>query len=159
MIRVGSGNDLHRLIPGKPLILGGITIPSDLGADGHSDADCLFHAITDALLGSLALGDIGLHFYDKDPRWTGADSRIFLEEALRLSKEMGWSVVNVDSTISLEKPKLRPFIDEIRQSIARSLGIELNCVSVKAKTGEGVDAVGERRAIRAEAVLLIQKDR
>jgi 2-C-methyl-D-erythritol 2,4-cyclodiphosphate synthase len=158
MIRVGSGNDLHRLVPGKPLILGGITIPSDLGADGHSDADCLFHAITDALLGSLALGDIGLHFSDKDPRWTGADSRIFLEEALRLSKEMGWSVVNVDTTISLEKPKLRPFIDEIRQSIARSLGIELSCVSVKAKTGESVDAVGERRAIRAEAILLIQKD-
>jgi len=157
MIRVGSGNDLHRLVPGKPLILGGITIPSDLGADGHSDADCLFHAITDALLGSLALGDIGLHFSDKDPRWTGADSRIFLEEALRMAKEMGWSVVNVDTTISLEKPKLRPFIDEIRQSIARSLGIDLSCVSVKAKTGESVDAVGERRAIRAEAVLLIQK--
>ncbi len=157
MLRIGFGNDVHRLVADKPLILGGVVIESDLGAEGHSDADALLHAVTDAVLGALALGDIGSHFSDKDPRWKNADSRIFLAEAVRMIGEKGFRVVNVDSTIDLEKPKLRPRILEMRQNLAEILRIEIDAVSVKAKTGEGVDAVGERRAVRAESVVLIEK--
>src|SRR6476469_7639961 len=139
MLRIGFGNDIHRLVAGKKLILGGMAIDSEFGAEGHSDADALLHAVTDALLGALALGDIGTHFSDKDERWKNADSLIFLAEAVRLSKEKGFRVVNIDSTIKLEKPKLRPFIDGMRENLARVLEIEVSCVSVKAKTGEKVD--------------------
>lgn len=155
MYRIGFGNDVHRLEKDKPLILGGIRIESDLGAVGHSDADALLHAITDALLGALALGDIGAHFSDKDPQWKNADSKIFLREAARMLKEKNYRVTNVDSTISLEMPKLRPHIDAMRERIAQILDVEIEQVSVKAKTGERVDAVGERRAIRAEAIVLL----
>jgi 2-C-methyl-D-erythritol 2,4-cyclodiphosphate synthase len=157
MFRVGFGNDVHRLISGRPLILGGVRIESELGAKGHSDADALLHAVTDALLGALALGDIGLHFSDKDERWKNADSKMFLREAVRMIKERGFRVVNIDSTISLEKPKLRPHIDAMRENLAGILEIDLTCVSVKAKTGEKVDAVGESRAIKAEAVVLLEQ--
>lgn len=157
MFRVGFGNDVHRLISGRPLILGGVRIESELGAKGHSDADALLHAVTDALLGALALGDIGLHFSDKDERWKNADSKMFLREAVRMIKERGFRVVNIDSTISLEKPKLRPHIDAMRKNLAGILEIDLTCVSVKAKTGEKVDAVGESRAIKAEAVVLLEQ--
>jgi 2-C-methyl-D-erythritol 2,4-cyclodiphosphate synthase len=157
MYRIGFGNDIHRLEAGKKLILGGVEIDSDLGAVGHSDADALFHAVTDAILGALALGDIGSHFSDKDARWKNADSRVFLTEALLLMKEKKFTVVNVDSIVSLEKPKLRPYIDAIRENLARSLEIEIDAISVKAKTGEGVDAVGTGNAIRAEAVILLEK--
>jgi len=157
MYRIGFGNDVHRLEAGKKLILGGIQIDSKLGAVGHSDADALFHAVTDAILGALALGDIGSHFSDKDARWKGSDSLVFLAEALRLMKQKGFAVVNIDSIISLEKPKLRPYINAIRENLARSLEIEIDCVSVKAKTGEGVDAVGKSNAIKAEAVILLEK--
>ncbi len=153
--RIGFGNDIHRLEAGKPLILGGVRVAPDKGAVGHSDADALLHAVTDALLGALALGDIGAHFSDRDPRWKNADSFVFLKQAVEMIKEKGFSVVNVDSTIDLEKPKLRPFVDKMRENLARVLEIEMNCVSVKAKTGEGVDAVGEQKAIRAEAVVLV----
>ena len=153
--RVGFGNDIHRLITGRPLILGGVLIESDLGAEGHSDADALLHAVTDAILGALALGDIGSHFSDKEAKWKNADSLIFLNETVRMMKNSGFRVVNIDSTISLEKPKLRPHIEAMRGNLARALEIEVNCVSVKAKTGEEVDAVGERRAIKAEAVVLL----
>ena len=156
MLRIGFGNDIHRLVFGKPLILGGVLIPSELGAEGHSDADALLHAITDAILGALALGDIGSHFSDKDERWKNADSFVFLNEAMQMMKIKGFRVVNVDSTISLEKPKLRLHIDAMRENLARSLEVDLDCVSVKAKTGEKVDAVGENRAIKAEAVILLE---
>ncbi len=159
MYRIGFGNDIHRLEAGKKLILGGVEIDSDLGAVGHSDADALFHAVTDAILGALALGDIGSHFSDKDARWKNADSRVFLAEVMRLTKEKGFAIVNVDSIVSLEKPKLRPFIDAIRENLARSLEIGIDTVSVKAKTGEGVDAVGTSCAIQAEAVILLEKNR
>jgi 2-C-methyl-D-erythritol 2,4-cyclodiphosphate synthase len=157
MFRIGFGNDIHRLEENRPLILGGILLESDLGAVGHSDADALTHAITDAILGALALGDIGSHFSDKDERWKNVDSFVFLNEAVKLMKNKGFRVVNLDSTISLEKPKLRPYIDKMREKLAKSLEIEIDCVSVKAKTGEKVDAVGERRAIKAEAVILLTK--
>jgi 2-C-methyl-D-erythritol 2,4-cyclodiphosphate synthase len=157
MFRIGFGNDIHRLVANRPLILGGILIESDLGAEGHSDADALTHAITDAILGALALGDIGSHFSDKDERWKNADSFVFLAHTVKLMKEKGFSVVNVDSTISLEQPKLRPYIDKMREKLAEALEIEIDCVSVKAKTGEGIDAVGEQRAIKAEAVLMLKK--
>jgi 2-C-methyl-D-erythritol 2,4-cyclodiphosphate synthase len=134
-----------------------VRIESDLGAVGHSDADALLHAVTDAILGALALGDIGSHFSDKDEKWKNADSSIFLSEAVRLIKEKGFAVVNIDSTINLEKPKLRPFINAMRENLARILDIEIGFVSIKAKTGEKVDAVGNRQAIKAEAVVLLEK--
>ncbi|HRH41010.1 MAG TPA: 2-C-methyl-D-erythritol 2,4-cyclodiphosphate synthase [Pyrinomonadaceae bacterium] len=157
MFRIGFGNDIHRLVEGKPLILGGILIPSEKGAEGHSDADVLLHAVTDAILGALALGDIGSHFSDKDERWKNANSLIFLNEAVRMMKEKDFEIVNLDSTISLEKPKLRPYIDQMRQILAESLELEIDCVSVKAKTGEKIDAIGENRAIKAEVIILLEK--
>ena len=157
MYRIGFGNDVHRLVEGKPLILGGVKIASELGAVGHSDADALLHAITDAILGALALGDIGSHFSDKDERWKNADSFVFLKEVVRMMKEKGFRVVNVDSTIHLEKPKLRPHIKKMREKIAHCLEIEIAQVSVKAKTGEKVDAVGMSRAVRAEAITLLSQ--
>lgn len=157
MFRIGFGSDIHRLEQGKPLILGGVLIPSEKGAVGHSDADALTHAITDAILGALAVGDIGSHFSDKDEKWKGADSFVFLREAVRIMKEKGFCVGNIDSTISLEKPKLRPFIDEMREKLAEILEIEIENISIKAKTGEKVDAVGEEKAIKTEAVVLLQK--
>ncbi|HMS39339.1 MAG TPA: 2-C-methyl-D-erythritol 2,4-cyclodiphosphate synthase [Pyrinomonadaceae bacterium] len=157
MYRIGFGNDIHRLESGKTLILGGVKIESAFGAVGHSDADCLTHAVTDAILGAAALGDIGLHFSDKDARWKDADSFVFLRHAVKLVKEKGFSVVNLDSTINLETPKLRPFIAAMRENLANAIEIEIEAVSVKAKTGEKVDAVGESRAIKAEAVVLLER--
>ncbi len=156
MFRIGFGNDIHRLETGKPLILGGVLIESEKGAVGHSDADALTHAVTDAILGALALGDIGSHFSDKDERWKNADSFVFLRVAVSLMKEKGFKVVNVDSTVSLETPRLRPFIDAMRENLANALEVEITQVSVKAKTGEKVDAVGKSEAIKAEAVVLLQ---
>jgi 2-C-methyl-D-erythritol 2,4-cyclodiphosphate synthase len=154
-MRIGFGNDIHKLEEGIPLVIGGVEIPSDQGAVGHSDADVLFHAITDAILGAMALGDIGSHFPSTDDRWKGADSEVFLSEAVRLMRSEAMSVANVDSIITLETPKLRPYIEEIRKSIASVLMTDLKNVSVKAKTAEGLDAVGERRAIKAEACILL----
>jgi 2-C-methyl-D-erythritol 2,4-cyclodiphosphate synthase len=157
MFRIGLGNDIHRLETGKPLILGGVSIASEKGAVGHSDADALTHAVTDAILGALALGDIGSHFSDKDERWRGAESFVFLRFVVGLMKEKGYAVVNVDSTVSLETPRLRPHIDAMRENLANALEIETGCVSVKAKTGEKVDAVGKSEAIRADAVVLLKE--
>lgn len=157
MFRVGFGNDLHRLVEGKPLILGGVLIPSEKGAEGHSDADALLHAVTDAILGALALGDIGTHFSDKDEKWKGSDSLIFLNEAVRMMKENRFKLVNLDSTISLEKPKLRPHIQAMREILAKNLEVEIDSISVKAKTGEKIGTVGECRAIKAEVIVLLQK--
>jgi len=160
MFRVGFGSDIHRLAEGRPLILGGVTIDSDLGAEGHSDADALTHAVTDALLGALALGDIGTHFPNNDERWKNAESFVFLRFALGLVKQRGYSVVNVDSTIHLERPKLRDYIERMQEGIADALEVESSAISIKAKTGEAVDAVGEGRAVRADAiVLLIRNER
>ncbi len=156
-MRIGFGNDIHKLEFGKPLILGGVEIPSEFGAVGHSDADALFHAVTDAILGALALGDIGSHFSDEDERWKDAVSLIFLKEAVRLMKENDYQIENVDSIISLEKPKLRPFIEMMRENLARELEVEITQISIKAKTGEGLDAIGTSRAIKAEACILLHK--
>lgn len=156
-MRIGFGNDIHKLEFGKPLILGGVEIPSEFGAVGHSDADALFHAVTDAILGALALGDIGSHFSDEDECWKDADSLIFLKESVRLMKENDYQIENVDSIISLEKPKLRPYIEKMRQNLARELEVEITQISIKAKTGEGLDAIGTSRAIKAEACILLRK--
>jgi len=158
MFRIGFGNDIHRLVKGNQLILGGVEIESDKGAEGHSDADALLHAVTDAILGALALGDIGSHFSDRDERWRNADSTVFLRYTVGLMKEKGFRVVNVDSTISLEKPKLRPHIEAMRENLAKILEIEIDSASVKAKTGEKVDAVGENRAIKAEVIVLLAEN-
>jgi 2-C-methyl-D-erythritol 2,4-cyclodiphosphate synthase len=158
MFRIGFGNDIHRLVEGKPLILGGVKLESDKGAEGHSDADALLHAVTDAILGALALGDIGAHFSDQDERWRDADSVVFLRCAVGLMKEKGFRVVNVDSTVNLERPKLRPHIDAMRENLAKILEIEQTGVSVKAKTGESVDAVGDGHAIKVEAIVLLESE-
>lgn len=155
MFRIGFGTDIHRLVTGRPLVIGGVTIDSELGADGHSDADVLLHAITDALLGALALGDLGSHFPNDEPRWQNAESTIFLKYAFGLIKERGYEIANIDCVIDLERPKLRPYIDTMRQNIASALEINIDQVSVKAKSGEKVDAVGELRAVRAQAVVLL----
>lgn len=157
MYRIGFGNDIHRLVPGRRLILGGVEIESDLGAEGHSDADVLMHALTDAILGALALGDIGSHFANSDERWRDSESGVFLRFAVGEAKRLGYSVVNVDSTVSLELPKLRPYIERIREGLALILELTTDRVSIKAKTSEGLDAVGGRNAVRAEAVVLLER--
>jgi 2-C-methyl-D-erythritol 2,4-cyclodiphosphate synthase len=156
-IRTGLGWDVHRLTAGRPLILGGVTIPAALGLDGHSDADILSHAITDALLGAAALGDIGMHFPDTDPRWKDADSRRFLAHARDLVAQAGYRVVNVDATVILERPKLKDFRDAIRQALADTLGLARGQVSVKFKTAERVGPVGEERAAEAQAIVTLQR--
>ncbi len=157
MFKIGFGTDIHRLVAGRPLVIGGVTVDSDLGADGHSDADVLLHAITDALLGSLALGDLGSHFPNDEPRWHNAESTIFLKYAFGLVKERGYEIANIDCVIDLERPKLRPHIDAMRHNIAAALDADPSQISVKAKTGEKVDAVGELRAVRTQAVVLLSK--
>lgn len=155
MFRIGFGSDMHRLKEGRPLVLGGVEIAAEKGADGHSDADALLHAVTDAILGALALGDIGSHFPDTDPQWKDADSLVFLRHTIGLMRAKGFAIANLDSVVHLERPKLRPHIDQMRANLADELNIGFDCVSVKAKTGEGQDAVGENRAIKAEAVVLL----
>ena len=154
--RAGLGYDLHRLVPGRPLILGGVTIPSERGALGHSDADVVCHAVTDAILGAAALGDIGLHFPDSDPRWKDARSLDLLRQTVSMAVERGFEVGNVDVTVMLESPKLRGHIGQIRRSLATVLGIEADRISVKAKTNEGVDAIGRGEAIAAHAIALVR---
>ena len=154
-IRIGEGWDSHRLVPGRPLVLGGVTIPHTHGLDGHSDADALCHAITDAIFGALALGDIGHHFPDTDERFRGADSLALLAEAGRRALQAGWHVVNVDSTIVAQAPKMAPHIAAMRARIGEALGLEAGEVNVKAKTAEKMGPVGEGRAIEARAVCLL----
>ncbi len=157
MIRTGLGWDNHRTAPGRPLILGGVTIACEFGLEGHSDADVLSHAITDAILGASALGDIGMHFPDTDARWKGCDSLVFLRHAKELAVAQGYSIVNVDSTVILEKPKLKDYRLAIREQLARALGIALDCVSVKFKTAERVGPVGEGRSAEAQAIVTLAK--
>ncbi len=157
MFRIGIGHDTHRLSEGRPLILGGVRVESGRGAEGHSDADALSHAVTDAVLGAMCEGDLGVYFPDNDPRWKGADSLQLLARVMWLARERGYRVVNVDATVMLERPKLRPHVEEMRARLAEVLGVGHDCVSVKAKTGEGLDAVGEWRAVAAHAVVLLEK--
>jgi 2-C-methyl-D-erythritol 2,4-cyclodiphosphate synthase len=156
-IRIGFGVDVHRLADGLPLIIGGVTIPSDFGSVGHSDADVLLHAICDALLGAANLRDIGYHFSDKDPKYKGIDSRILLKDSYTLVKEKGYSVVNLDCTVILEKPKVNPHVLTMQNIIAAILEIDVDCVSIKATTHEKVDSFGDSKAIKSYAVALIQK--
>lgn len=155
--RTGLGWDAHRLARDRPLILGGITIPCEFGLEGHSDADVLAHAVTDAILGAAALGDIGMHFPDTDPRWKGCDSVVFLRQARQMAEQQGYHIVNVDSTVILERPRLKDYRDAMREGIARALGIEAACVSVKFKTAEQVGPVGEGKSAEAQAVVLLEK--
>lgn len=154
--RVGMGEDLHRVDDGRTLVLGGVIIEEGPGLLGHSDADVLLHAITDAVLGAAALGDIGRYFPPSDPRYAHADSADFLRKALELAREAGWEVANIDSTVRTERPKLAPYIQHIRERIAEIAGIDLTAVSVKAKTSEGLDAIGRGEAMAATAVVLLE---
>lgn len=156
MIRIGTGYDLHRLEPGRPLILGGVTIPFEKGLAGHSDADALAHAIIDALLGAAALGNIGQHFPDTDPKWKNADSLKLLRQTVTLLRRSHYDIVNIDATIVAQAPKLNPVLDKIRVNLADSLDLGLDRVSVKAKTNEGVGPEGRGDAISVQAVALIQ---
>jgi 2-C-methyl-D-erythritol 2,4-cyclodiphosphate synthase len=156
-LRVGEGWDTHALVPGRPLVLGGVTIPHAQGLLGHSDADALLHAITDAILGGAALGDIGRHFPDTAAEFKGANSLVLLTEAARRVREAGWAVVNVDSTIVAQAPKMAPHIPAMVACIAQALGISPDCVNVKAKTAEAMGPVGEGRAIETRAVCLLAK--
>jgi 2-C-methyl-D-erythritol 2,4-cyclodiphosphate synthase len=149
------GWDVHRLAAGRALILGGVRVPFDSGLEGHSDADILSHAITDALLGSAALGDIGMHFPDTDPQWKGADSAQFLAHAAKLVREAGYEIVNVDATVIIEKPKLKDFRLPIREAVARTLALDVDRVSVKFKTSERVGPVGEGRSAEAQAIVTV----
>ena len=157
--RIGNGYDIHRLVPGRPLILGGVTLdhPDGLGLDGHSDADVLVHALMDALLGALALGDIGKYFPPDDPRWEGADSLMLLEQVVALVRDRGWQVLNVDAVVVAERPKLKPHINAMRSNLAQRLGVELDAVGVKATTNEGLGPEGREEGMSSQAVALLQQ--
>lgn len=154
-LRIGQGWDTHRMEAGRPLIVGGIHIPFERGLSGHSDADVLFHAVTDAILGAVALGDIGMHFPDTAPEWKGADSLHFLRHAIKLAEDQGYRLTNVDSTVVLERPKLKDFRPLIRESLAQAVGLDLAFVSVKFKTAEKVGPVGAGLSCEAQAVVLL----
>jgi 2-C-methyl-D-erythritol 2,4-cyclodiphosphate synthase len=156
MFRIGIGSDTHKLVEGRPLMLGGVLIASERGGDGHSDADTLLHAIADAILGALCEGDLGVHFPESDPQWKDASSLQLLSRVVWLAHERNFQIVNVDSTVMLEAPKVRPYVLSMRESIAEVLGIEVSHVSVKAKTGEGLDSVGQGLAVSAQAVVLVK---
>jgi 2-C-methyl-D-erythritol 2,4-cyclodiphosphate synthase len=158
-LRIGNGYDIHRLVPGRPLILGGQTLqhPDGLGLDGHSDADVLVHALMDARLGALSLGDIGQYFPPDDPRGKGADSLVRLEQVMGLIRERGWQVVNVDAVVVAERPKLRPHIEAIRSAIAARMGLEPEQVGVKATTNEKLGPTGREEGIACHAVALLQR--
>jgi 2-C-methyl-D-erythritol 2,4-cyclodiphosphate synthase len=153
--RIGEGWDVHALVPGRKLVLGGVEIPHSTGLLGHSDADVLLHAITDAVLGAAGLGDIGRHFPDTDVQFKGADSRVLLEEAMRRVRAKGWELVNVDSTIVAQSPKLAPHMADIHAGVAQALGVVLDQVNVKAKTAEKLGPVGMGQSMEARAVALL----
>ena len=155
--RAGTGYDLHRLVAGRPLILGGVTIPAERGAAGHSDADVVCHAITDAILGAAHLGDIGRHFPDTDPAWKGASSLKMLARATAMAAGAGFEVGNIDVTVILEAPKIKPYIEAMQSAVAGAIGIDPDRVSIKGKTNEGVDAVGRGEAIAAHAIALLRR--
>ncbi len=156
-MRIGFGYDVHRFAEGRPLVLGGVVIPSGRGLDGHSDADVLLHAIADAVLGALALGDIGSHFPDTDPAWKGADSVRLLEAVVALAGDRGWAVSNVDATLVMEAPKIRPWVDAMRERTAEALGVATGEVSIKATTSERMGFVGTGEGAAAYAVVLLHR--
>ena len=155
-MRIGMGYDVHKLVPNRDLILGGVKIPHELGLLGHSDADVLLHSIMDALLGAAALGDIGKHFPDTDPAYKGADSVKLLEHVGRLIREAGYSIENIDASIIAQRPKMRPHIDTMRRNIKEALGIELDQINVKATTEEGLGFTGSEEGISAQAICLLR---
>ena len=157
--RVGEGWDVHRLVEGRRLLLGGLEIPFERGELGHSDGDVLLHALIDALLGAAALGDIGAHFPPSDARWKDADSLLLLARTVALVAAEGWRIVNADCTVVLERPRLRPHVEAIRARVAAALGLEVGRVSVKAKTAEGLGRIGSGEAVEARAVVLIDRVR
>ena len=157
MIRIGYGNDIHALVPGRKLIIGGVEIPHDLGLKGHSDADVLLHALIDALLGAAGMGDIGRHFPDTDERYRGADSRELLRATREKIASAGWRIVNVDSTINAQRPKMAPHIPSMISRIAADLQLDESCVNVKAKTAERLGFVGREEGISSDAVALLEK--
>ena len=154
-IRIGHGYDVHRLVPERPLVIGGVTVPFEKGLLGHSDADVLLHAICDSLLGALALGDIGKHFPDSDEQFKGIDSRILLSHTATLVREKGWQIGNIDATVVAQAPRLSPFIQEMRENIATALNIPIDAISVKATTEEHLGFTGEGLGIAAHAVCLL----
>ena len=156
-IRIGQGYDLHRLVSDRRLVLGGIEIPYEKGLLGHSDADVLTHAIMDAMLGALALGDIGHYFPPSDPKWAGADSLMLLQQVQELIAAQGWRVNNLDAVVIAEAPKLKPHIKAIRDRLSQAMNLPIDCVSVKATTNEGMDAIGQKEAIAVHAVVLLVK--
>ena len=156
-MRIGTGYDLHRLVAGRPLVLGGVTIPFERGLEGHSDADILCHAVTDAILGAAAAGDIGRLFPDTDPEWKGADSLKLLEGAVAHLHQAGYRVVNVDATVIAQRPKLLPYLDAMRANLAKTLQVAVEQVSVKGKTNEGVDSAGRGDAMACHAVALVAR--
>ncbi|PZV16850.1 MAG: 2-C-methyl-D-erythritol 2,4-cyclodiphosphate synthase [Pseudanabaena sp.] len=156
-IRIGNGYDLHRLVSDRKLILGGVEIPYEKGLLGHSDADVLTHAIMDAMLGALALGDIGHYFPPTDPKWAGADSIMLLQQVQELIEAQGWRVNNLDSMVIAEAPKLKPHIKAMRDRLAQAMNLPIDCVSVKATTNEGMDSIGQKEAIAVHAVVLLVK--
>lgn len=155
--RIGVGYDVHRLTGGRPFPIGGVLIPYPLGPEGHSDGDVLIHAIIDALLGAAALGDIGAHYPSNDPQWSGIASTILLERTCHLIKEAGYRVGNIDASVILEKPRLAPYLPQVRQTLADTMGLEVGQVSVKAKTNEGLDALGRGNGVAAHAVILLER--
>lgn len=156
--RIGQGYDVHALVPGRRLVLGGVEIPGPMGLLGHSDADALLHALTDAVLGALALGDIGNWFPDDDPRWKGADSARLFEAAIEAARGDGWRIGNVDSTIIAQAPRLAPYVRQMRENLARLCGSSAGQISVKAKTAERLGAIGRREGIATQAVVLLVRD-
>jgi 2-C-methyl-D-erythritol 2,4-cyclodiphosphate synthase len=155
MLRIGHGYDIHRTVPGRPLVLGGVTFQADFGLEGHSDADCLTHAICDALLGAAALPDIGHFFPNTDPRWKNANSQVLLKSVVEELARAGWRPMNLDTTLIAERPKLLPRIAEIKQVLAGTTGLSADAIGVKATTNEGSDDIGRGLAIAAHAVALI----
>ena len=157
--RIGNGYDMHRLVPGRALIIGGVTLrhPEGLGLDGHSDADVLVHAVMDAMLGALSLGDIGKYFPPENPEWKGANSLFLMEKVVVLVKERGWEIVNIDSVVVAERPKLKPHIDFMRQNMAKRMGIPIELVGVKATTNEKLGPEGREEGISSQAVVLLKK--
>lgn len=156
-LRIGQGFDVHALVGGRPLIIGGVTIPHSHGLLGHSDADVLLHALTDALLGAAALGDIGRHFPDTDPRYKGADSRVLLRDAYSLVQKQGWQIVNIDATVHAQAPKMGPHAAQMVANIAQDLGVDSDRINIKAKTNENLGYLGRKEGIAANVVVLLYK--
>ena len=156
-IRVGSGFDAHKLVPGRRLVLGGVEIPFDRGLEGHSDGDCLLHAVCDAMLGAAAAGDMGAYFPSSDPRWKNAASIVFLEKVIDVIGEKGYALENLDVTLIAERPAFAPHIQKIREALSRALRTHMDCISVKAKTTDGLGAIGAGQGIAAQAAVLLRR--